>query len=242
MSFFRQPGRLKAFQSLLSSQLLPPNKSSLQKKPRKIRLSLLLTQWLHQSLSLSKKRDRTLNQFGFTQTERIDAEWNINICDGETDDRRTQYYINYRNEKGGSHCAAALFEMQRCKVDAAMYYDSQLWLEYGSLFHVPSLAPTKAYYAFRQFGELYALGGWCGCARQGWVYTCAATDGRTDLAAFANIGEGPAVVPVSVKNAHGRGATLRLCDREHDFTVVYEGAVPGEITLPAYSFASLTIR
>ena len=186
--------------------------------------------------------DETLNAYGFTATERIDAEWNINICDVETDDRRTQYYINYRNEKGGSHCAAALFEMQRCKVDAAMYYDSQLWLEYGALFHVPSLAPTKAYYAFRQFGELYALGQWCGCARQGWVYTCAATDGRTDLAAFANIGDEPAVVPVTVKNAHGRGATLRLCDSEHDFTVVYEGAVPGEITLPAYSFASLTIR
>ena len=185
--------------------------------------------------------DETLNRYGFTETERIDAEWNINICDVETDDRRTQYYINYRNEKGASHCAAALFEMQRCPVDAAMYYETQLWKAYGCLFHVPSLAPTKTYYAFRQFGELYGLGGWCGCEREGFVYACAATDGKTDIAAFANIGETPAAVSLELTGCHGTRAVVSLCDGDRDFTAVYEGAVPGSLTLPPFSFASVKI-
>ena len=185
--------------------------------------------------------DRTLKEYGFTATERIDAEWNINICDVETDDRRTQYYINYRNEKGGSHCAAALFEMQRCHVDAAMYYDTQLWLEYGALFHVPSLKPTKAYYALRQFSELYSLGKWCGCAREGYAYACAASDGSSDILAMANIDENPVTVSLDLKNPHGCRANVRLCDETHDFEQVYNGEIPQKMTLPAYSFLSVYI-
>ena len=185
--------------------------------------------------------DKTLNEYGFTQTERIDAEWNINVCDAETDDRRTQYYINYRNEKGASHCAAALFEMQRCNVDAAMFYETQLWKAYGFLFHVPSLQPTKTYFAFRLFGELYSLGGWCGCAREGFVYACAATNGDRDILALANIDDKPARVSLDLKHVHGVSAAIRLCDGEHDFETVGEGEIPTEITLPAYSFASICI-
>ena len=142
---------------------------------------------------------------------------------------------------GGSHCAAALFEMQRCKVDAAMYYDTQLWLAYGSLFHVPSLIPTKAYYAFRQFSELYELGDWCGCAREGYVYACAASDGVRDILALANIDDKPATVSLDMKNVHGVRSAVRLCDGGHDFETVAEGELPAEITLPAYSFASIYI-
>lgn len=185
--------------------------------------------------------DKTLNEYGFTQTERIDAEWNVNICEEESGDRRTRYYINYRNEKGGSHCAAALFEMQRCKVDAAMYYDTQLWLEYGSLFHVPSLSPTKAYFAFQQFGELYQLGEWCGCDREGFVYACAATNGSRDILALSNIDDKPATVRFDLKNVHGVTAEIRLCDGSHDFETVAAGEIPTEITLPGYSFASVYI-
>ena len=186
--------------------------------------------------------DETLNRFGFYGTERINAEWNTNICEVETDERRVRYHVNYRNEKGASHCAAALFEMQRCRIDAAMYYEAQLWRPYGALFHVPSLQPTKAYYAFKQFSELYELGGWCGCEREGFVYSCAATDGKTDVAAIANIGDGPATVPIEMINTHGANAAIRICDGGHDFETVYEGAVPTEIVLPAYSFASIYIK
>ena len=186
--------------------------------------------------------DETLDRYGFTETERIDAEWNINICDVATDDRRTQYYINYRNEKGGSHCAAALYEMQRCKVDAAMYYDTQLWQAYGALFHVPSLQPTKAYYALKQFGELYALGKWCGCAREGFVYACAATDGKTDMLAISNIGTEEAAVRLDLQNPHGSHTEILLCDRDHDYEPVANGEIPCEIFLPPYSFITIRIR
>lgn len=185
--------------------------------------------------------DETLKRFGFTETERIDAEWNINICNIDTDDRRTQYYINYRNEKGGSHCAAALYEMQRCKVDSAMYYDTQLWQAYGSLFHVPSLEPSKVYYAFKQFSELYALGNWCGCAREGFVYACAATDEKTDLLALANIGSDEATVKLVLQHPHGDHAVIRLCDRDHDYLPVSKGDIPSDITLPPYSFVTIRV-
>ena len=185
--------------------------------------------------------DETLNAYGFTETERIDAEWNVNICDVATDDRRTQYYINYRGEKGAAHCAAALFEMQRCPVDAAMFYETQLWKAYGCLFHVPSLKPTKTYYAFKQFGELYALGAWCGCAREGFVYACAATDGKTDMLALANIGKEEVTVALDLKNPHGNHAEKLLCDRDYDYEPVANGEIPCEITLLPYSFVTIRI-
>ena len=131
--------------------------------------------------------------------------------------------------------------MQRCKVDAAMYYDTQLWLEYGSLFHVPSLSPTKAYFAFQQFGELYQLGEWCGCDREGFVYACAATNGSRDILALSNIDDKPATVRLDLKNVHGVTAEIRLCDGSHDFETVAAGEIPTEITLPGYSFASVYI-
>ncbi len=130
----------------------------------------------------------TLNAFGFHKTKRIDAEWNCCVCDTDTTDFRTQYYLNMRNEKGAAHMAAALYEMQRCGVDAAMFYDAQLWKEYGPLFEVPGLRPTPAYDVFAGFSRLYALGTEYESTQAENVYALAAGNGEAFTLALANVG------------------------------------------------------
>jgi len=185
---------------------------------------------------------QTLDRYGFTETEKIDAEWNCTICDIQTDDTRTQYYINMRNNKGASHAAGALYEMQRNPVDSAMYYDTQLWLEYGGLFEVPSLEPSKTYYAFKQFGELYALGNAAACTQEDKIFTCAAT-GEYDLLAVSNIGDTDTDISVRLNNAHGKRAALYILDSEHNLEPAgsFDSNDAINFTMPAYSFLSIKI-
>ncbi len=183
----------------------------------------------------------TLNAFGFTHTLRVDAEWNCCVCDIDTPDYRTQYYINMRNEKGASHMAAALYEMQRCGVDLAMFYDAQLWKEYGPLFHVPSLQKTDAYLAFEQFGKLYALGTECESVQAGDVYTLAAKNGNTAMLALANVS--PEAQPLRIRIAGADGKEISLCDPAVPFTAKKEqGGLTVQLTLPGYFFGDLTLR
>ena len=181
-----------------------------------------------------------LDRYGFTGTECIDAEWNINICDIETDSRRTQYYINYRSEKGASHAAASLYEMQRCPIDSAMYYDTQLWAEYGGLYHVPSLELTKTYYAFRQFGELYEQKNECESHGGGLVYTCAAA-GEKKLLCIANINGNAEEIKLVINGAKGSDAVIRTLSKKYDYKETYRGTIPRHITLDGYSFVTIEI-
>ena len=180
----------------------------------------------------------TLDRFGFTDTLRIDAEWNCCVCDTDTEDYRTQYYINMRNEKGASHMAAALYEMQRCGVDMAMFYDAQLWKEYGALYHVPSLAPTEAYRAFGQFSRLYGLGTECESTQDGDVYTLAVTDGNTCALAAANVSPAPAEIRLLIQGAGDRAfackdANVEVKQRDSD------GGTELTFTAPGYSFFTI---
>lgn len=180
----------------------------------------------------------TLDSYGFGTTECIDAEWNVNICDVETDDRRTQNYINYRNEKGASHVAASLYEMQRCPVDAAMYYDSQLWFEYGGLYQVPSLEPSKTYYAFKQFDELYDQKNECESHGGDMIFTCAAA-GEKKLLCIANISEKAEKVMLSVSGIKETAVTVRTLNKNSDYEKSYSGMLPESIVLDGYSFITI---
>lgn len=184
--------------------------------------------------------DRVLNEYGFKDTLRIDAEWNCCICDIETDDFRTQQQINFRTEKGASHVAAALYEMQRQKVDMAMYYEAQLWRAYGGLFHVPSLQPSKTYFAFRQFGELYKLGTYCESTQSENIYTCAAK-GDYRMLAIANTDEHDCKLNLQFLNCQSEKIEVELLDQTHDLQKIITLAFSEKVnlTLPAYSFATL---
>ncbi|MCQ2463036.1 MAG: hypothetical protein MJ177_06480 [Clostridia bacterium] len=180
----------------------------------------------------------TLDRCGFTNTECINAEWNINICDIETENRRTQYYINYRSEKGASHAAASLYEMQRCSIDSAMYYDSQLWTEYGGLYRVPSLEPSKTYYAFKQFGELYGQKNECESHGGKFVYTCAAA-GEKKLLCIANISENAEEIRLEINGTQGLNVVIRSLSKNIDYEQTYCGKLPDRITLEGYSFITV---
>ncbi len=181
----------------------------------------------------------TLNAFGFHKTKRIDAEWNCCVCDTDTTDFRTQYYLNMRNEKGAAHMAAALYEMQRCGVDAAMFYDAQLWKEYGPLFRVPSLEPTPAYRAFRLFSHLYDLGTEYECTQAGDIYSLAAGDGRRACVALANVGKTEQTVTLSVRGARNRklACSFKVIERftEGDADILL-------LRLPAYGFGTAAFQ
>ena len=186
--------------------------------------------------------DKTLARYGLGHVIRIDAEWNCMICDDpQKEDYRTETYINLRNEKSASHVAGALYLMQRCPIDMAMYYDAQLWCEYGGLFHVPSLRPSKAYYAFRQFDRLRALGGWCPSDQAAGIYTLAAT-GAYDMFCAANITDRRREIRISFKNCRGKRARLFITDADRDDECI--GELPpegGPVALTPYSFIGIRI-
>ena len=191
---------------------------------------------------------RTLDAYGFSKTLRFITEWNCCVCDVETPAYRREFYINMRNAKGASHMLASLCEMQKCGVHAAMFYDAQLWKEYGPLFDVPSLRPTKAYAAFRLFGELYRLGVCCESTSAGDLYTCAAK-GDGEMLAVSNVGPDAQTVTLRIRGGSADRVSLRLTDETHDaeaLTGVETAAANGETTcvfrLPGYAFAEITLQ
>lgn len=175
---------------------------------------------------------KTLSEYGLENVPVFDTEWNCNIATGEVDKDRTMYYINMRNEYGASHAAAALCEMQRLGVDAAMYYDAQLWCAYGALFNVPELTPTKTYYAFKAFSKLYELADACEIQNDTTVYTCAATDGKACRAIISNLKDSDFEIELQIDGFDCTSILLTSADGA-ELPVSREN---GKFILPANSF------
>lgn len=86
-----------------------------------------------------------------------------------------------------SNIAAAMCAMQRAPVDMCMYYDGQMASSYCGLFSADKRCVFKAYYAFRAFGELYALGNEAlSRTDDNDLYVCAATDKNRRAALLVN--------------------------------------------------------
>ena len=183
--------------------------------------------------------DKMLSDFGFKNVSRFNTEWNCNISETGGERKRIENYINYRNEKGASHVAAALYKMQRCKIDAAMYYDAQLWFEYGALFNVPELTPSKAWHALRQFGELYSLGNAVWSTDDVNIYSCAAASADKRLLCIANIGDCEETVSLITDLPQGTRAGIFVLDAEKDLELVYDGTFPESIKMKPFSVVSI---
>lgn len=184
-----------------------------------------------------------MNEYGFYDTLRFDTEWNCCICDKDTPDYRTEYYINMRTNKGASHVAGSLYEMQRLNIDGAMFYDAQLWCEYGCLFNVPSLTPSKTYYAFRQFNEFYKLGNWVYSDSYNKIYSLAAS-GEYDMIGLTNITENAKMVKVYINNSRFDSADIYLLDENSNYEKTDELSICtcNNIELPPYSFVSIVLK
>jgi hypothetical protein len=129
--------------------------------------------------------------------------------------------------------------MQRCRIDAAMYYDAQLWCAYGALFEVPSLKPTKAWHALKVFGELYDLGTWLKTTDAEHIYTCAAGSGKEATLCLANVAEAAETVRLDCPLAAKAPVEIFVLDQKHDFEKVYDGILPQTLSLPPYSVVKI---
>lgn len=187
--------------------------------------------------------DKILAEYGFSDALRFDTEWNCCICDKDTPDYRTEYYINMRTNKGASHVAGSLYEMQRLKVDAAMFYDAQLWCEYGCLFDVPSLKPSKTYYAFKQFDEMYRLGSWCYSESRDNIYSLAA-GGDYRIVGISNINETEKQILLKLRGTDESKIRVLMLDEAHSLEPTKFSRSDGGIviTLAPYSFCSVIIE
>ena len=87
---------------------------------------------------------------------------------------------------------ALMLAMKHKKLDMMLYYDAGYVSisAYGGFFAPATFAPSNVYYAFKAFGELYALGGEveCTCDKEG-VYSLAATDGEKKSVIISNVKE-----------------------------------------------------
>lgn len=121
-----------------------------------------------------------LDKYGFINTESILNEWNYAGAD---------MFINMRNMKGASCVASVFCEMQKLPLDSAMYYDAQPCLPYCGIFDYPVAKPTKTYYSFKAFNELYKLGTEVKTvANAHGLYVCAAANGNKGALMAVNYG------------------------------------------------------
>jgi len=100
---------------------------------------------LKENLLYADYARQQLDRYGYPGAQIIFNEWNPG-----------------RGDRGrpvdASNIAAAMCAMQRAPVDMCMYYDGQVHSEYCGLFSADNQTVFKAYYAFKAFGTLYALG------------------------------------------------------------------------------------
>ena len=107
---------------------------------------------------------KTLNEYGFTETESILNEWNPGVmCRGKRQD--------------ATNIAQMMCAMHNTSADMLMYYDAQIHTTYGGLYDPVAKKPFFAYYVFYYFGKLYALENSAECNVTGKTLALAAKNG-----------------------------------------------------------------
>lgn len=151
--------------------------------------------------------EKTLEEYGFSGVEIHLNEWNNAAS------------LAYRGTSFASARAAAMMiAMQtQTRQDMLCYYDARLGPSvYGGLFNPLNYKPLCTYYAFKAFGELYALGNSveCVCDGEG-VYALAAVsgDGKKKAVLLANTGE-----DIRVETALEDGMKAYRIDETHFMT------------------------
>lgn len=124
--------------------------------------------------------EKLLEEAGFGDVEIHLNEWNTNPSNK---DRGTSLAC--------AGAVANMCAMQNTKMSVMCYYDARVGVSaYGGLFNPLTREPFCAYYGFKAFGKLYALGTQieCTCDNDK-VYALAAKDGKTAAILLSNLGE-----------------------------------------------------
>ena len=123
-----------------------------------------------------------LTKYGFGHIENHLNEWNL------SHDRK----INNSNSFASANVMAMMLEMQHKPTDMLMYYDAKYVSvsAYGGFYDLATFEPSCVYYAFKAFGELYALENEaeCNCDKNG-VYALAAENGEKKSIILSNLKE-----------------------------------------------------
>ena len=124
--------------------------------------------------------DRVLSEYGFGNIETHLNEWNL------SHDRK----VNKGTSFASANVMAIMIAMQHKKTDMLMYYDARYVSPsaYGGFYDVLTYEPSCVYYAFKAFGELYALENEveCTCSDKG-IYAVAARNGEKTSIILSNI-------------------------------------------------------
>lgn len=179
-----------------------------------------------------------LDRYGFSEVENLNTEWNVYLS-RNTDER----YAFMRNEKGASHCAAALCEMQNNgNVTSAMYYRGTVDTNYGSLFTAPPRKVTKAYRAFSFFNELYQLKNQCRLeCDSDKLYALAASNGNEGLILLSNPEDDAIKVNIISKVSSAKKIEISIVDTENDGETV-EVSAQALSSLPMSPYSIVMIR
>ncbi len=151
--------------------------------------------------------DHILKQYGYDGAQRHLNEWN-NAW--QLEHRGTAY--------AAAQAAAMMLTMQNTKTDLLCYYDARIDEScFGGMFNPLNYTPLPVYYAFKAFGELYALGTQ--------VRLSVDTPGVYALAAVGEDGEGAVMLAntgedTTVTLTGGAFGALYLVDEQHDLSPV----------------------
>ncbi len=173
-------------------------------------------------LTRSREFREMLNEFGYSETESIFNEWNYMISWSKED--QAESYRRMKNHIGAAHHAAVLCAMQQSTdISSAMYFEGDVVKEFCGIFDVTAMSigegrfatvgPTKAFYAFKYFGELYRMGNAVcveGCGEN--VYACAASGASGQGIMFVNYNDEPKKVRIELENLKCDSLTLSLTD------------------------------
>ena len=175
---------------------------------------------------------KQLDTAGFCDTISVFDEWN------RIDGSANQFDL-MKEMPGATFVAEAFCKMQNGPIDIANYYDALPTRSYGGLFYFPSQKPSKTYYPFKAFNELYKLGKQVVVENDTpHVHAIAATDGDSHHAVFmVNTSDTQALIKLETNNV--TFSQLTLLDETHLYLPTPECLQNDIVQLPAKAVALL---
>ncbi len=192
----------------------------------------LYTDSVEEFLAHARYARETLDRYGLQKTESHFNEWNIG---GEG----AGYHL-MRNMAGASYILRVLCEMQNGEdVDKAMYYSFDTAVGSYNGFFDQNLQycrngvdfKTCTYYAFKAFGECYALGKQVETTAPAGIGAVAATDGEKGAVALSNYDVEEEEYTLCLRGLNGEKKITVTVIEERSQTAT-EYTANGEFTLP----------
>ena len=131
--------------------------------------------------------EKALSKYGYGHIESHLNEWNLSH----------DVKKNVATSFASANAMAMMLALQHKSADMLMYYDSRYVSvsAYGGFYDVATREPSCVYYAFKAFGELYALGNEVEskCVKDG-IYSVAAQSGDKKAIILSNIKEDARII------------------------------------------------